>query len=308
MDKHEKLWSMQKEYMDDDLKVEGRDVFHKSWFEEDTVDFWRHNRMYSTLQPIADFFKNSSWVSVGDGRFGLDSYRLNKKFGINVFPTDISGDMLSKGKEMGIVKEFGVENAEALSFKDDSFDIVFCKEAFHHFPRPMIGLYEMLRVAKKAVVLIEPLDSPARNISEKQYVMNAMKMVVGKVIKKNMVPILPSDDEAIVAENYEQSGNFIYAMSHRETNKIVHAMDLEGMAYIDFNDVYENGVEFEKAVDGNNIFSQIKERVKALDKSGYYGMTTTIIFKDKIDIQLKNDMTKFGFKFGVKFENPYLKK
>lgn len=308
MEKYVKLSQMQKDYMNNDLKVGDREAIHKSWFLEDTIDFWRHDRMYSTLKPIAEFYKNSSWLSIGDGRFGLDSNRLKKKFDINIFPTDISDEMLQKGKEMGIVYEFGVENAESLSFGNDAFDVIFCKEAYHHFPRPMIGLYEMIRVAKEAVVLIEPLDSPARNISKKQYIMSTIKMVLGKFLKKDVRPFLPSDDDYIVAENYEQSGNFIYALSNKEINKLVHAMDLGGMAYYNFNDVYEQGVEFEKAEENNKMFSHIKNLIKEMDQTGNYSMTTTIIFKNKVDEKLRSEMTDFGFKFGIKGENPYLMK
>ena len=35
-------------------------------------------------------------------------------------------------------------------FEDNSFDIVFTKESMHHWPRPYLGIYEMLRVAAKS--------------------------------------------------------------------------------------------------------------------------------------------------------------
>jgi SAM-dependent methyltransferase len=51
------------------------------------------------------------------------------------------------------------ENCEALPFPSRSFDLVFCKEGLHHLPRPVLGLYEMLRVCRRAVVFVEPYDS-----------------------------------------------------------------------------------------------------------------------------------------------------
>jgi SAM-dependent methyltransferase len=50
-------------------------------------------------------------------------------------------------------KNFQKENAEQLSFEDESFDFVLCKEAYHHFPRPMIALYEMIRRRCRLIVL-----------------------------------------------------------------------------------------------------------------------------------------------------------
>jgi hypothetical protein len=76
--------------MSDDLHKVERQPVHESWFREDTADFWRHKRMYDTIKPIASFYHDKKWRSIGDGRYGLASYRLNKMFNIDVFPTDIS--------------------------------------------------------------------------------------------------------------------------------------------------------------------------------------------------------------------------
>ena len=43
--------------------------------------------------------------------------------------------------------EFRAGNAEQLPFGDGSFDVVSCRAAFHHFPRPAQVLAEMTRVA-----------------------------------------------------------------------------------------------------------------------------------------------------------------
>jgi len=49
-----------------------------------------------------------------------------------------------------------VVNAEAVRFPDDSFDVVLVQDGLHHLPRPMLGYTEMLRVARRAVIVIEP--------------------------------------------------------------------------------------------------------------------------------------------------------
>lgn len=58
------------------------------------------------------------------------------------------------------------QNMENLTLETASFDVVFCKEALHHLARPVLGLYEMLRVCEKAVVLIEPYDTLIGKIFE----------------------------------------------------------------------------------------------------------------------------------------------
>ena len=51
------------------------------------------------------------------------------------------------------------QNCERLGYASGSFDLVFCKEALHHLARPVQGLYEILRVCRGAVLVLEPYDS-----------------------------------------------------------------------------------------------------------------------------------------------------
>lgn len=47
-------------------------------------------------------------------------------------------------------------DAEQIDLPDNSYDIVVVQDGLHHLPRPVLGFTEMLRVARDAVVLIEP--------------------------------------------------------------------------------------------------------------------------------------------------------
>ncbi|MGD1703998.1 class I SAM-dependent methyltransferase [Dapis sp. BLCC M229] len=49
-----------------------------------------------------------------------------------------------------------VMNAENLDIPNESYDLVLVQDGLHHLPRPVLGLTEMIRVAKKAVIMIEP--------------------------------------------------------------------------------------------------------------------------------------------------------
>jgi SAM-dependent methyltransferase len=53
---------------------------------------------------------------------------------------------------------YELANGEALPYPSQSFDLVLSKEVLHHFARPVLGLYEMLRVCRHRAVLIEPWD------------------------------------------------------------------------------------------------------------------------------------------------------
>ena len=156
IDTKEKVYEKQSQIFSD--TSEEHQKLTESWFDETSADYWSHNRMYEAADCIKDM--SSSWITVGDGRWGLDAIRIKKRGFKNVVPTDICETLLKASKEKGLIEEYLVENAEKISVKDNSYDYVFCKESYHHFPRPHIALYEMLRVASKAVFLLEPNDDP----------------------------------------------------------------------------------------------------------------------------------------------------
>lgn len=49
-------------------------------------------------------------------------------------------------------------NAEALDVADNSYDVVLVQDGLHELRRPVLGLTEMMRVARRAVAVIEPHD------------------------------------------------------------------------------------------------------------------------------------------------------
>jgi ubiquinone/menaquinone biosynthesis C-methylase UbiE len=129
-----------------------------SWMRDDTLDYWRHERLRKFVIPIIRFESDACWLTVGDGRYGSDGHYLKSCGAKRVHCSDYSDALLEIGKELGYIKEFSAQNAEALSFGDEEFDYVFCKDALHHFPRPYIALNEMFRVSRRGVILIEPRD------------------------------------------------------------------------------------------------------------------------------------------------------
>lgn len=306
MGNHKELNKLQKEILDTDLEKPEREAVHKSWFDETTVDFWLHNRMYRTIEPVATHFKEDSWISIGDGRYGLDSVRLKSLFGVNVLPTDISGTCLEEGKKMGLYEDYSVENAESLSFADNSFDVVICKESYHHFPRPMLALYEMIRVARKAVILIEPNDSLEVIIGKGDYLKSFFSRLASRFSNKKAQVYRP--ELKYRKHTHEGGGNFVYSLSNREVDKVVHGLDLPGSAYFLFNSTYIKGVEFEEADEKSTMFQQVQNNIKELDEKGGSQLTTTVIFTSAFNGELKKAMEEFGYYFCEKVDNPVLKK
>lgn len=119
--------------------------------------FWYFTHVHC-LQHIQDFFEKipkSSFLTVADGYCGREGGFV-KRFGHYVHASDIQPCLIEIAKNKGLVDECSTQDMTNLQFKDESFDFVLCKESLHHLSMPYKGLYEMFRVAKKGVILIEP--------------------------------------------------------------------------------------------------------------------------------------------------------
>lgn len=105
------------------------------------------------------------------------------------------------------------QQCEKLTYKNQSFDLVFCKEGLHHLPRPVLGLYEMLRVCKKAAIVIEPYDT-----------------LLGQIFERlGLSSTYETDQEG----NLKQRSNFVYRWSKRQLNQILNSYYLESGYVLD---------------------------------------------------------------------------
>lgn len=180
-----------------------------------------------TIVPlkILDIFLESvnNWLTVGDYNGIEANYLLQHKQ--KVTASDISDALLKEAHKDQLITDYSKQNAEHLSFRDDSFDYVMCKETYHHFPRPYLAMYEMIRVCEKAVVVVgEPID-----------ILSKMSLIV---FIKN---ILDKIDPRLVNKlwknrfSYEEVGNYVYKVSEREIEKLACGMGLPFIAFKSFN-------------------------------------------------------------------------
>ena len=275
-----------------------KETHAKTWFETDTVDAWRHQRMYKLLDPIIDADKDAKWLTVGDGRYGKDGNYIQQK-GCDVLVTDISSNLLKEAKDIGYISKYKQENAESLSFQDDEFDYVFCKESYHHFPRPMQALYEMLRVARKGVILIEPNDS---------FINEKMSEVFFRSLK-NIIKILLRRKE--FRNFFEEEGNYVYSISRREIEKVALGLNYRTVAFKGINDAYLKGVEYEKLVEKGPLQKKIKLKINYLNtlnklKLMDYVILGVIIFKRKPAKELLQQLVNGGYRIIHLSKNPYI--
>jgi len=188
-----------------------------------SIDNSRHLRMIEMVAGrLAAANPGSSWLTVGDGHYGSDAIRI-AAHGVRVHASSLTDATLSISHQNGWITEYSAQNAERIEFPDSSFDFVLCKEAYHHLPRPAIALYEMLRVARTAVVLIEPNRQSPTLLG---FVRTAFKRATGR---------------SVMAE-YEPSGNYIFRLSMAEIIEMARALDLPAVAWKFYNDFYHPGL------------------------------------------------------------------
>ncbi|MBN2485921.1 MAG: class I SAM-dependent methyltransferase [Bacteroidales bacterium] len=282
----------------------------ESWFDETTADYWLHNRMYEAADCIAGH-ESATWLTIGDGRWGLDSIRLKKRGIANIIPTDICETLLKASKEKGLIDKYHIENAEKLSFPDNSFDYIFCKESFHHFPRPYIALYEMLRVASKAVILVEPNDDPlVSTIGFKTFIGYKIKNFLAR---KGLCKKPRFYGKTIFPDyGYETSGNYVYSISNREAQKIARGLNLPQLAFKGYNSHYIKGCEFEPAdINKSAIFKEIVDTVNYQDEKCKLGLLAysgimLIFFKEKASSLTINELKSRDWTIIDLPKNPYL--
>lgn len=277
----------------------GRSEIGDTWFDDDTLDAWRHSRMRSKVLPIILGDKEATWLTVGDGRYGTDAHQLLMFGAKSVHATDVSDLLLREGFHRGFISSYSEENAESLSFLDNSFDYVFCKESLHHFPRPYAALYEMFRVARKGVILIEPRDQVVDRGA-----FHFIRNILLKLTKRNL-------DRHF----FESVGNYVYSTSERELDKFMLGMHYSVCAYFDINDAYKEGVEFIKIVNNDKRSIKLKAslyfKIGLLNFLSYLGIIKSNIliatlFKVAPALPVFINMKKMGWRFKNLPINPFL--
>lgn len=116
----------------------------------------RYTITYRLLVALGNL-KFESLLDVG-GAEGYKAFLVNKIFDVPVMSTDLSEEACKRAKEI-----FGIESEPSdihkMLYKDDQFDVVMCSETLEHVSDWKLATSEMLRVAKKAVVITVPQDS-----------------------------------------------------------------------------------------------------------------------------------------------------
>lgn len=258
---------------------------------------WLQDLFFNCLDPLIEGTAQN-WLTIGDA-YGFDAQYLLGK-GQNATASDLDTNFLRLAKNEGIISDFSAQNAEQLNYPANAFDYLLCKEAYHHFPRPYAALYEMIRVARKGMVLIEPQDP----ISRMPLLLMLMNMLSG--FRHNLSAKLWKN-----RFSYEPVGNFVYKISAREIEKFAAGLNLPLIAFKGINpNYYFKGAEREERNLKNRKFREIYLRKKFADLGVFLRLIPSqvlciIAFKELPDNELLKALKKTNYQLVYIPKNPY---
>ncbi len=105
------------------------------------------------------------------------------------------------------------QNGEAINHATRSFDLAFVKEGLHHLARPVLGVYEMLRVCRQGVVIIEPYET-----------------LIGRLLERfGLSSVYESNQDGNI--NYRD--NYVFRFSRRHLQALLNSYYIESGYQLD---------------------------------------------------------------------------
>lgn len=152
-----------------DAKMKSKASFNR---QAATYDISNYSKDAQECYPyVMQTLKGLQFKSIMDLGCGTGAVleRIHQQNGeAQLFGLDLSENMLERAKQrLGLKATLTVGDAENLPYDDNSFDLVYCVESFHHYPNPLKALSEIKRVLKKGGEFLLCdfwISSPARQL------------------------------------------------------------------------------------------------------------------------------------------------
>lgn len=264
----------------------------------ENISGWLQHFFFSCLYPLMKE-TSQSWLTVGDA-YGFDAHYLLTQ-DQKVTATDLNDEFLKVAHSLDMIHDYAAANAEQLFFNDNQFDYTLCKESYHHFPRPYAALYEMMRVSRKAVVIMEPND-PVLKMPLLMFLMNLFSnkyFTLSDKLWKNRF-------------SYEPVGNFVYKVSEREFEKFAAGLNFPAVAFKMINpNFYHKDTEFLKPsfkvkefrrIKAKKMFADLLMKLRIIPGQ----VLCSVIFKEQPTMDMRGRLEKSGFKIVDIPKNPFI--
>jgi len=262
-----------------DKALESGSLASNWWWNSQNSNYLRHTFPFYACKEFWKSLPQSKILNLMDGKGGCEGHFFNS-LGHKSCSADISIEALKAAKDIGFIDEYSKQDAEELSFENESFDYVVVKESLHHLPRPYMAIYEMLRVCKEGIYIVEPQDN----------------------------------SYSIGDEPYESCGNFKFAFSIKELIKSFIALGYTNICYrnlfeiefiINENGGYVGGEEFKKTEPHiRNLIKQFHDR----HSTNIGQFVCVFCFKNKPPQEHINKLKSAGWTFPLIKGNPHLQK
>ena len=246
--------------------------------------------------------EKNNWLTIGDF-IGFEAKYLTEH-NQQTTASDISDVFLKDAYEQNLIENYKKINVEQIDYDEDSFDYLLCKESFHHFPRAYLGLYEMIRVAKKGAILIEPVD-----------ILSKMPLLL---FLKNICDLFNPHLINKIWKNrfsWEVVGNYVFKISEREVEKMAMGMGLSCIAFKGINirlaPIPKQWGDGQKVPMDMKLYRKLKRKFSIWNficklRIIPYNTLCAVIFKEKPQAELLQDLKKNNYKIIELPPNPYL--
>lgn len=260
-----------REYTEKNNPQRSRDA--KLLLDKNTVTYLFHTQQMEKCLPLLEHFPGASWLTLGDGRMAFEA-RFLQEHGARAFPTNLDPTLLEECRELGVIGDYGVENMEELSFADKSFEFVCCKDSLHHCLFPYRALYEMLRVARTGIYMVEPFD----------HGFNASPIYGTRVGGFHHFE--------------EEPGNYAYLFSERELEKLCVSHGWRCLATRGMCNIEENGISGEST--DPEDWKKHRQRVEEMEKLARenklaYRYLGSILLRETPTAALRESLRGMGF-------------
>jgi len=266
----------------------------------DCVSYRIAIRHLDSLLPLLK--EKNRWLTIGDYT-GFEAKYLTEH-NQDATASDISDVYLKDAYDLGLIKNYKKINVEHIDCEENSYDYLICQESFHHFPRAFLGLYEMIRVAKKGAILIEPIDILSK-MPLLLFVKNICDLfnpyLINKIWKNRF--------------SWEVVGNYVFKISEREVEKIAMGMGLSCIAFKESNTrlapIPEKWGDSQKVPMDKKLYKILNRKLAIWNffcklRIIPYNTLCSVIFKEKPSEELIRELKKNNYRVIELPANPYL--